>query len=172
MSVDLSGLMAFERTLKRVRTNTKVSKENPEIKRVIDISLNELKRAYAGKNVSIYVEENEDGFTVFVKDKNTKNPKIAFDEFGTGYYAKGSYPGELPTQKITFVSAKYKQKTDGWEYYYDWQGPKNRNPKKTHGGIKGWVTKDGTFHIGNNANATMYKACKRIIAKIRSGENV
>ncbi len=172
MSVDLKGLSSFERTLKQMSTNIKVSKKNPKIKRIIDISLNELKKAYNGKNVSIYVEENEFGFTIYVKDKNSDNPKIAFDEFGTGFYADGSYPGELPSQKITFISADYKQSTDGWKYYYDWQGPKNKRPKKEHGGIKGWVTRDGTFRIGHKANATMYKACKRIIAKIRSEENV
>ena len=168
MSVDLSGLKSFERTLNDIKSNIRVSKKNPKFKRVIDIAVEELKKAYTGKNVNIIVVDHEFGFTIFAKDKNSKNPTIAYDEFGTGFYAKGSYPGELPKERITFESVGYKQTTQGWEYYYTWRGPKNKNPKKTHGGIKGWVTKDGTFHIGYNANATMYKACKRIVTRLRS----
>ena len=168
MSLDLSGLKSFERTLNNIRTNTRVSRKNPKIKKIINIAVEELKKAYSGKNVNIQVVNREFGFTIYVKDKNTKNPTIAYDEFGTGFYAKGSYPGELPTQRISFSSVGYPQSTQGWEYYYTWQGPKNKNPKKTHGGIKGWVTRDGTFHIGYNANATMYKACKKIITRLRS----
>ena len=91
------------------------------------------------------------------------NAIIAFDEFGTGFYAKGSYPGKLPTQRITFTSAKRKRSTNGCEYYYD-----NPQTKGTHGGIKGWMTPNGVFHIGQTANATMYNACKKIIARVKS----
>lgn len=163
MSVDLSGLRRFNEVLNDFKTNSKVSKKNPKIKRIIDIALEELNKAYSGKNVKIIVENSQTGFTIYAKDKSTRNPLIAFDEFGTGFYAKGSYPGKLPTQKITFTSAKKKRSTNGWVYYYD-----NPDTKVIHGGVYGWMTPNGLFHIGQMPNATMYHACKRIIARVRS----
>ena len=163
MSVDLSGLKRFNEVLSKAKENVKPNKKNPKIRRVIDIALEELNKAYSGKNVKIVVENSKTGFVIYVKDRSTRNPMIAFDEFGTGFYAKGSYPGQLPTQRITFTSAKKKRSTNGWEYYYD-----NPDTKVIHGGIYGWHTPNGTFHIGNNANATMYHACKKIIARVRS----
>jgi len=166
MGVNLSGLEHFKSTLTDVKRNISSSKKNPKIKRIIDIAKQELKQAYMGKAVKISVEKSEHGFTIYVKDLSER-PTIAFDEFGTGFYAT-KYPGNLPTQRISFESAGYKQKTNGWEYYYKWKGPKEKNPKKTHGGMKGWVTPNGTFHIGQNPSKTMYNACKRIIERVRS----
>ena len=164
MSVDLNGLIRFKESLAVVKANTKVNKKNPKIKRIIDISVEEIKTAYSGKvSVSVIVDETSSGFTIYAKDNNGKNPIIAFDEFGTGFYAKGSYPGKLPTKRISFTSAGKKRSTSGWVYYYD-----NPQTKVTHGGIKGWMTPNGVFHIGQTANATMYNACKKIIRRVRS----
>lgn len=164
MGVDLTGLKHFNSVLKQQRENIKPSIKNPKLSKIIEITKEELSKAYSGKlKVNIVVEPREDGFTVYVKDLNTRNPKIAFDEFGTGFYAKGSYPGKLPTQVITFTSAKKTRSTMGWDYYYD-----NPDTKRTYGQVKGWFTPNGTFHIGQNANATMYKAIKIIINRIRS----
>lgn len=162
MSVDLSGLERFKSVLEKLRTNIKSNKENPLIKRIIDISMEELEKAYSGKNVKIVLKKTKGGFTIYVKDKNIKNPTIAFDEFGTGFYAT-KYPGQLPKQRITFQSAGKKRSTQGWVYYYD-----NPDTKVTHGGMKGWMTPNGAFHIGQNPNATMYNACIRIKARLRS----
>ena len=164
MSVDLSGLRRFNESLNGIKSNIRVSQKNPKIKRIIDISVDEIKKAYSGVlSVSVIVEKKENGFTIYAKDNHGENPIIAFDEFGTGFYAKGSYPGKLPTQRISFVSANKKRSTNGWVYYYD-----NPKTKVTHGGIKGWMTPNGVFHIGKPANATMYRACKKIIARVRS----
>lgn len=161
--VDISGLERFKASLKQARQNVKPNNKNPKIDKIIDIAREEFTKAYEGKiNIDVIVKENKSGYTIFVKDKNSRNPMIAFDEFGTGFYAS-SYPGKLPTQNITFTSAGKKRSTKGWVYYYP-----NEDTKVTHGGMKGWVTPNGTFHIGNNPNATMYKACKRVISRIRS----
>ena len=162
MSVDLSGLERFKRVLEETRVNIKSSKKNPKIERIIDISMEELRKAYSGRNVRIVLKKTKEGFTIYVKDNNIKNPSIAFDEFGTGFYAK-KYPGKLPTQRITFQSAGKKRSTQGWVYYYD-----NLDTKVTHGGMKGWVTPNGAFHIGQNPNSTMYNACKVIRTRLRS----
>lgn len=165
--VDISGLERFKTSLKKARQNVKPNNKNPKIDKIIDIAREEFIKAYAGKiNIDVIVKENKSGYTIFVKDKNSRNPIIAFDEFGTGFYAKGTYPGNLPTQKITFTVGRKNPKThttDGWVYYYP-----NEDTKREVGRVKGWFTPDGTFHIGHNANATMYKACKRVISRIRS----
>lgn len=177
MGIDLSGLERFGKAIDKAKRESKNSPRNPKIARIIEIAKEELTKAYSGKlNVDIFAKQNRTGYTIYVKDKNSENPTIAFDEFGTGFYAKGSYLGKLPTQKITFKTvvgrtkggnAIYgKKTTNGWDYYYP-----NEYTKTTHGGIKGWVTKDKTFHIGHNANSTMYKACKIIVARIRSELN-
>lgn len=165
--VDISGLERFKATLDKTRQNVKPNKKNPKINKIIDIAREEFTKAYEGKiAIDVIVKENKDGFTIYVKDKNSRNPKIAFDEFGTGFYAQGTYPGKLPTQKIVFTSAKKQRSTDGWVYYYP-----NEDTKREYGRVKGWFTPNGTFHIGHNANATMYKACKKVIARIRSELN-
>ena len=173
MSVDLSGLKRFNETLSVCRENIRSTKKNPKIERIINIAKEEITKAYTGKlNVKVIVEKYDGGFTIYAIDTNSRNPMIAFDEFGTGFYARGSYPGKLPTQKITFTSSGKKKSTEGWVYYYDNpydKSVKNPSPAKVrHGGIYGWVTPNGVFHIGNVANATMYKACKKIIARVRS----
>lgn len=164
--VDISGLERFKASLKQARQNVKPNNKNPKIDKIIDIAREEFTKAYEGKiNVDVIVKENKSGYTIFVKDKNSRNPMIAFDEFGTGFYAEGTYPGKLPPKslKITFTSAKKTRSTYGWDYYYP-----NEDTKREVGRVKGWVTPNGTFHIGNNPNATMYKACKRVISRIRS----
>ena len=170
--VDISGLERFKASLKQARQNVKPNKKNPKIDRIIDIAREEFTKAYENKfKVEVIVKENKSGYTIYVKDRTSKNPNkispiIAFDEFGTGFYANGTYPGKLPTQRITFTSAGKKRSTNGWDYYYD-----NEDTKKEIGRVKGWFTPNGVFHIGQNANATMYRACKRVISRIRSELN-
>lgn len=164
MSVDISELSRFNEFLKGFNKDIRNLKKNAKISRIIDIAKEEIEKAYLGVvNVNVVVEEYDGGFTIYAVDKSSRNPVIAFNEFGTGFYAKGSYPGKLPTQRIKFTSAKKTRSTKGWIYYYD-----NPDTKVTHGGIKGWMTPNGMFHTGQTANATMYKACKKIIKRVRS----
>lgn len=162
MAIDLSGLEHFQDSLKKTSKSIKKPLKNDFMLEKVELAENEIKNAYTGqKGIVVVKEQTENGFTIFAKDTNRK-PRIAFDEFGTGYYAKGSYPGELPKQRLTFQVKGKIYSTMGWEYYYD-----NKETKRQIGGLKGWVTKNGTFHIGQDANATMYKACKRIIRKMK-----
>lgn len=164
MSVNINELSRFKDTLKQMSNIIKHPKKNAKISRIIEIAVDEIKKAYAGVvNVNVVVEEYKGGFTIYAKDKNSRNPVIAFNEFGTGFYAKGTYPGKLPTQLISFTSAKKTRSTKGWVYYYD-----NPDTKVTHGGIKGWMTPNGLFHTGQVANSTMYNACKKIVKRVRS----
>lgn len=163
MSVDLSGLEHFKSVLDKNRAFINKKNKNPKINAILNMALEVIKVAYSGKKVIVKKEITKTGFTIYVIDTK-KQPTIAFEEFGTGFYAKGSYLGDLPTQTITFTSGGKKHSTRGWEYYYP-----NDKTKVTHGGIKGWMTPNGVFHVGQNANSTMYKACKKIIENVREG---
>lgn len=171
-NTNLLALKHFGDTLQRFKQNSKPNIKNPKLKQIIAIAKEEIEAAYSGKiAISVEVKQNESGFTIYAKDKS-KRPIIAFDEFGTGYYAKGTYPGELPTQTITFTSSGKTRTTKGWIHYYGNpydKSVKNPSPAKImHGGIYGWMTPNGIFHTGQVANATMYNACKRIIKRVRN----
>ena len=165
MNLNLSGLKRFESVLNKTRENVKGKGENSFVKEKINIAKEIIEEAYADKSdVKVLVKKNSDlSYSIKAVD-NKQRPTIAFDEFGTGFYAKGSYKGELPKQKITFYSAGVKRVTMGWEYYYP-----NKTTKVTHSGVKGW--KFGkNFSIGENASNRMYNACKRVKEKIKGGK--
>lgn len=72
-----------------------------------------------------------------------KGDRIAYLEYGTGYYAQGSYPSDkLPSW---------------WQYYYP-SPNKAYKATKTTGGEKmfGWNNAEYGFQIGKSAQAQMY----------------
>lgn len=75
-----------------------------------------------------------------------------YREFGTGYLGERfDYPGELPTQQLTFFSMGATQQTHGWEYMY--------HPfTKEH---KYWIF-DGEKHYGHIAQAGVFNATNRV----------
>lgn len=79
-----------------------------------------------------------------------KGNAVAFFEFGTGEYAKGTYQGELPQSGVPL--------TGNWEYYYksEHKGEKN--------GIKGWfLDEERTLFVkGNPAEAEMWETSQYI----------
>lgn len=165
MDVNLFGLKQFEATLNKTRENVKGKSENSFVKQKIGVAKDTIKEAYAGEMgiVVKVVKKDSRHYSIRAVDLKPK-PTIAFDEFGTGFYAEGSYKGKLPTQKITFISAGKKRVTMGWKYYYP-----NRQTKVTHGGFKGW--KFGkNFSIGQDASNRMYNACKNVRGKLK-GKN-
>ena len=101
---------------------------------------------YAGTDVVVSVEKGRNGKYKVVAEGDD----VIFMEFGTGIYADGSYPGKLPTEPITFVSAHHHFTTPGWVYYYD-----NKYTKRTQNGAQGWIHK-GVFKVGNKAMAQMW----------------
>lgn len=164
MKIDTSGLENFRNNLNKAYMKMRGTSEDSILSNATKIAKKEIRTAYSSKpNIKIIVEKRKYGCTIYAKDYNTR-PIIAFDEFGTGFYAKGSYPGKLPTKRISFHSAGQKRSTKGWQYYYP-----NSQTKVTHGGIKGWMV-GKLFSIGHNANATMYRACKKSISKIKEAK--
>ena len=164
MAFDLSGLNRFGKVLEQTKENLKGNKENSFIGQKIKIAKETIQEAYDSvSHVKVVVEKKDNThYSIKAVDKQDR-PTIAFDEFGTGFYAKGSYKGKLPTQKITFktgVKGKVRS-TYGWEYYYQ-----PSSAKITHGGIKGWMF-GKTFSIGENASNRMYTACKLARARLR-----
>lgn len=74
---------------------------------------------------------------------SAKGDRISFLEYGTGYYAKGSYPSDrLPSW---------------WEYYYP-SPNKAYKATRTTGGEKmfGWNNAEYGFQTGKPAQAQMY----------------
>ena len=164
MRPDLKGLLHFKSVFEEKYRNITVNKENTILEPIIKDAKEIIKSAYAGKpTIRVFAKRTKMGCTIYAKDY-AKRPTIAYDEFGTGFYASGSYPGKLPTQNIRFVSGGKQRVTKGWVYYYP-----NKTTKVIHGGIKGWKL-GKSFQIGNNANATMYRACKKIINNIKGGK--
>lgn len=75
--------------------------------------------------------------------------QVAFIEFGTGNYARGTYEGDLPKSGVPI--------TGQWEYYYD-----NPETKKTIGGQHGWFLNNGIFVTGHSAGNQMYRTAKSL----------
>lgn len=147
---------------------------NKFLKRIENISNTNLKNDIAialaekGKQIAEY-EYSKSGYAPTITTENLgdgracikfKAKDIAYHEFGTGIYAKGSYPDDskLPKQTLTFESPKGKlQTTQGWDYYY-----KNTLTKRTVGGKAGWFIGNGVFATGNIAGAEIYYTSKTL----------
>ena len=164
--IDLSGLKHFKRSLQEIQTNSGLHSTKLKINEISDIAYDILSVSYSSTTYEVKKPVVDDGVAnIYVVGNG-----IAFDEFGTGFYAKGSYKGNLPTITLEFESAGYPQTTSGWDYYYKWQGPDNKNPKKVYDGTKGWFTKkDGKpyFHIGNRASNRFYNAVVKIKKELK-----
>lgn len=156
-NIDTTGLNNFYSKLKDYNNKTK-KMQKQTVDSIVDGAEKIIKSAYAGTNVSVFTERNDNGAIIYAKDEG-----IAFDEFGTGFYAKGTYEGELPKETLTFSSAKKQHSTNGWEYYYP-----NADTKKERYGRKGWFIPPrtgfpkGSFHIGKAASNRFYRSCKKI----------
>lgn len=120
--------------------------------------------SYTAKISCEAISSGDSSTKVLASDKN-RSPKIAYLEFGTGFYAKGKYQGELPTQTISFYSGGGLQTTNGWEYYYP-----NSKTKATYNGVKGWFYKTGkdtyAFDYGIEPYSCMYNTSQRLREQI------
>lgn len=70
--------------------------------------------------------------------------EVGYTEFGTGEYARGTYPGKLPVDGVPITGA--------WEYYYD--SPYKRAAKS---GDLGWYY-GGHFVTGRPAGAQLWRS--------------
>lgn len=110
-------------------------------------------RAFAEKK---YSEHGHSSITVeFEPNGNiatiyAKGDAVAFFEFGTGEYAKGTYQGNLPQSGVPL--------TGKWEYYYKSEHKGERN------GIKGWFLDEEKIRFvkGNPAEAEMWETSQYI----------
>lgn len=159
MTVDLSGL---ERFIQKVK-----SLENAHervLKQVEEIAVDELKKSYSSiHGVSVSAERKSKNIICIYAE--TSDGKISFIEFGTGFYAKGTYMGELPKKTITFQTKNGIESTAGWEYYY-WENQPNPNTKREKNGVKGWYMANGVFSTGRPAGNIFYFACLEIRRRI------
>lgn len=165
-NIDLRDLKRFKATLKQMVVNNTSEKKNAKLGYASIVAYDVLNKHYGATDFTVENPIFEDGKSViYVKGEN-----IAFDEFGTGFYAKGSYKGELPTQTLVFESAGVTQTTNGWDYYYTWQGDPKKKPKREYDGVKGWFTKkEGSpyFHTGKKASNRFYNAVVEIKGKFK-----
>lgn len=165
-NIDLSGIKRFKRSLNQIRNNNGVYSKNEKLGQISSVAYDILNTSYSSTPFTVKNPEIEsDIVKMYVVGEG-----IAFDEFGTGFYAKGSYKGNLPSMTLQFESVGFTQTTNGWQYYYTWQGDPSKNPKKTYEGVKGWFTKkEGKpyFHTGKKASNRFYNATIEIKEKLK-----
>ena len=105
---------------------------------------------YGHSSITVDYENHGTTATIYAKGR-----AVAFFEFGTGEYAKGSYNGKLPESGVPI--------TGNWEYYYE--TPPNK--KFTLYGVKGWFW-NGQFVTGNKAEAEMWETSQYIRQQAKS----
>ena len=175
-NIDLSGIKRFNKSLKKVLKTNQDDNKSEKIEKISAIAYKELCVAYSSTSFKVQPPEiNGTKCTIYAK-----GDEIAFDEFGTGLYAKGSYKGELPKQPIQFESVGFPQITIGWTYYYRWQGNPLLNPKAEVNGLFGWFTTNPngahwrtggkTFHMGQKASNRFYGAVQKIKKEIKENK--
>lgn len=175
-NIDLSGIKRFKKVLKKTLKTNQDDKKNEKIEKISAIAYKELSIAYSSTNFKVQPPEiNNTKCTIFVK-----GDEIAFDEFGTGIYAKGTYKGKVPQQPISFISVGYQQIVPKWIYYYRWQGNPLLNPKAEVNGVFGWFTTNPkgahwrnegrTFHKGQKASNRFYNAVQNIKKDIKENK--
>lgn len=147
MATDFSGLNNFMRRLDKAK-RLENSRDNIS-SAVADKGVEVAKSAYTVSGISrADVFKEKAGIGEY--DVIAQGEGLSFDEYGTGFYADGTYKGKLPTQPITFESAGETRTTQGWDYYYD-----NPDTKVEIDGKKGWML-GSNFMTGNTAGNQMY----------------
>lgn len=145
-TIDLSGL---EHYMKAVEEYGRLLKD---FRKAI-IALGEKAKDFAEKK---YLEHGHSSIRVELEPHGTtatiyaRGNAVAFFEFGTGEYAKGTYQGNLPQSGVPL--------TGNWEYYYKSEHKGERN------GIKGWFLDEERtrFVKGNPAEAEMWETSQYI----------
>lgn len=149
-TIDLSGLKRYMARIHRYATLLKYfSGAMEEICKEAQ-AFAESKYTSHGHS-SINVEYTNNGKTATIYAKGTA---VAFFEFGTGEYAKGTYQGNLPQSGVPI--------TGSWEYYYD-----SEHKTENEYGVKGWFWKKGVFVKGNPAEAEMWETSQFIRQRAR-----
>ena len=145
-TIDLSYLEHYIKVLTEYGTKLK------DFRKAI-IKLGKKARKFAEEK---YSEHGHSSITVEFEPHGTtatiyaKGDAVAFFEFGTGEYAKGTYQGNLPQSGVPI--------TGSWEYYY------NSKHKGEKNGIKGWFLDEEKIRFvkGNKAEAEMWETSQYI----------
>ena len=145
-AIDLSGLEHYIKVL------TEYGKKLKDFRKAI-IKLGKKARKFAEEK---YAEHGHSSITVEFEPHGTtatiyaRGNAVAFFEFGTGEYAKGTYQGNLPQSGVPI--------TGSWEYYY------NSKHKGEKNGIKGWFLDEEKIRFvkGNKAEAEMWETSQYI----------
>ena len=164
--INLNGLNRFKSTLNDLMTNNLAEMKKAKLEEFSNLAYSILNRNYGGTEFEVEPPKIEDNKSTIY----AKGDEIAFDEFGTGFYAEGSYKGQVPKMPLSFESAGYPQFTPKWIYYYDWKGPANKNPKRTtKDGRVGWFTSKETpkFQTGQMASNRFYDSVVEIKKKVK-----
>lgn len=138
----------FERMQKRRESLDEVLSEetsNQIAQEIADVGASIASTLYFGKDVSVSSSTAEGGHAEVVADGD----QVAYIEFGTGEYAKGTYPGQLPQSGVPI--------TGNWQHYYD--NPKTKRTSKS--GRKGWFYQK-KFYVGNTAGAQMWNTAREL----------
>ena len=142
-TIDLSGLEHYMKTLESYSQSLRSFHKAMK-------ALCEDAKEFAEKK---YAEHGHSSITVSYTPQGTgatiyaKGNAVAFFEFGTGEYAKGTYQGNLPASGV--------HPTGKWEYYYDSEHKREKN------GVKGWFW-NHAFIKGNVAEAEMWETSQYI----------
>ena len=142
-TIDLSGL---EHYMKAVETYGKLLADFRKAMTELCEKAEDFARGkyaeHGHSSINVEYENHGTRATIYAKGN-----AVAFFEFGTGEYAKGTYQGNLPQSGVP--------ETEEWVYYY-------ASPHKTErNGEKGWKW-GHAFVKGNPAEAEMWETSQYI----------
>lgn len=172
LKVNLKGLQAFRKKLdKRALYVAGDELQNVIANYIANIGYNEATAQYSRfSTIKVDIENYGNGKVSLIASDTKSKPTIAYYEYGTGYYAKGKYEGELPTMTLVFESAGKTRTTSGWEYYYP-----NSDTKAYVNGSYGWfygILGHKSFSTGQAPGHQMYytgKTMKQAVAELDLG---
>lgn len=147
-TIDLSGLEHYIKVLTEYGTKLKdfrkaIMKLGKKARKFAEEKYAE--HGHHPPNIKVEFEPHGTTATIYAKGN-----AVAFFEFGTGEYARGTYQGELPQSGVPL--------TGKWEYYYKSEHKGERN------GIKGWFLDEEKIRFvkGNKAEAEMWETSQYI----------
>lgn len=140
----------LDRYLEKLKKHKGRYSESKITRLVGTIGVQTAREEYSASGVSptsLRAETREGGVDIVATGEH-----LAFSEYGTGVVGKGTYEGELPTQKLEFESPSgVQQSTEGWQYNYRKE--------------QGQTEMDWT---GFRANAQMFKTSRRLQTELPS----
>lgn len=107
------------------------------------------RQMYAGTDINVISTPASDGKAEILANGS----QVAYMEFGTGEYAKGTYEGDLPQSGVPI--------TVKWEYYYP-----SKSKVTVRSGSFGWYH-NKKFHVGQKAGSQMWRTAIETKKNIR-----